>query len=170
VHKLLQRPESILMNIRFREIPMPELEEILPRLRLLGAPNEKPETVFYGCENSLACGINSKYTRLGRFVCQLPLHCAHPHTPRNIAPNPAATTQPGTHLRLGAERNNASAAGHAATHCIQPVHSADLIVISRSIGSAEGQAFAHFPQSMHGSAFRRMRRGLANETSPISAP
>jgi hypothetical protein len=42
--------------------------------------------------------------------------------------------------------------------------------MSRSIGNAEGQALAHFPQSMHKLGFRRMRRGLANETSPINAP
>src|ERR1017187_10314342 len=107
--------------------------------------------------------------RLGRFVFQLPLHCAQPQTPRNNVATPAAITQPGTRLRRGAERKRASAAGHAATHCIQPVHSADSIVMSRSIGNAEGQALAHFPQSMHKLGFRRMRRGLANETSPINA-
>ncbi len=50
------------------------------------------------------------------------------------------------------------------------MHSAERIVISWSTGSAEGQALAHLPQSMHSDASRRMRSGLASEASPIRAP
>src|SRR5204862_84314 len=70
----------------------------------------------------------------------------------------------------GAAIISAPAAGHSATHCRQPVHSADTMLISRSTGRAEGQALAHLPQSMHSEVSRRMRNGLAREASPKSAP
>src|SRR5579884_2038017 len=83
---------------------------------------------------------------------------------------PDAKTQAGTFLRPGADRNSAPSAGHAATHSIQPVHSADRIVINRSTGREDGHALAHFAQSMQRSGTRRMRSGLAKDTNPIKAP
>ena len=50
------------------------------------------------------------------------------------------------------------------------MHSADLMVISLSTGSADGQAFAHFAQSMHASSERRMRSRLGREAMPSNAP
>jgi hypothetical protein len=65
---------------------------------------------------------------------------------------------------------SALSAGHTVTHSRHPVHSTDLIDTSLSTGKDAGQAFAHFPQSMHGSVFRRIRAGLKNATIPNSAP
>jgi hypothetical protein len=44
------------------------------------------------------------------------------------------------------------------------------MVTSLSTGNDEGQAFAHFAQSMHVAVLRRMRIGLKSEASPSSAP
>ncbi len=65
---------------------------------------------------------------------------------------------------------SALSAGHTVTHSRHPVHSTDLIDINLSTGSDAGHAFAHFPQSMHGSAFRRIRAGLSNDANPSNAP
>src|ERR1019366_9741173 len=67
-------------------------------------------------------------------------------------------------------RLRASFAGQTATHSRQPVHSADLIVTSWSTSSADGQALAHFAQSMQVSGLRRMRAGLKNDVIPSNAP
>jgi hypothetical protein len=71
---------------------------------------------------------------------------------------------------FGIDKLRVSFAGHTATHSRHPVHSADLIVTNWSTGNADGQAFAHFAQSMHVFTFRRMRAGLTSDVIPNSAP
>src|SRR5450756_1576683 len=93
-----------------------------------------------------------------------------PQMPRNSTATPAAIAQAGTRRWRGAAIINAPAAGHSATHSRQPVHSADRMAMSLSTGSAAGHALAHLPQSMHSDVSRRMRSGLARETTPIKAP
>ena len=93
----------------------------------------------------------------------------------NITATPAANTHVGIFRGAGINRGNAicsaPSAGHTATHSKHPVHSADLIVSSLSTGNdADGQAFAHFAQSMHADSFRRMRNGLNTDDNPSSAP
>ena len=81
-----------------------------------------------------------------------------------------ATAQVGMARERPTDRRNAPSAGQTATHSRQPVHSADLTVVSRSTGRSDGQALAHFAQSMQTPASRRMRAGLKREASPTSAP
>jgi len=72
---------------------------------------------------------------------------------------------------LGTKENcNASCAGHAATHAMQAVHSADRICTNWSTGRCDGQTLEHFPQSMQASASRRIFAGLNIEASRKSAP
>src|SRR5215467_16235 len=70
----------------------------------------------------------------------------------------------------GNARCNAPSAGQIATHSRQPVHSADLMVMSLSTGRFDGQTLAHFTQSMHGLGSRLIRSGLSSEANPSSAP
>ena len=65
---------------------------------------------------------------------------------------------------------NAPSAGQTATHSMQPVHSTDLMETSLSTGSDDGQAWAHFAQSMQGWGSRRIFAGLIHDVSPNSAP
>src|SRR5450755_3058090 len=97
--------------------------------------------------------------------------------PTNSTAIPAAIAQAGIRAGplpaagiFGSARLSVSFAGHTATHSRQPVHSADLIVTSRSTGNAAGHAFTHFAQSMQVSAFRRIRAGLKNDAIPSNAP
>src|SRR5512139_1130540 len=53
---------------------------------------------------------------------------------------------------------------------MQALHSADPIDNAVSTGSPDGQATAHFAQSMHASGLRRMRVGLMSATMPVIAP
>src|SRR5258705_12484316 len=93
-----------------------------------------------------------------------------------MAATPAANAQVGIRRDAGAGRIEgramcrAPSAGQTATHSRHPGHSADLMGMSLSTGRAEGQAFAHFAQSMHASLLRRMRIRLKIEVRPTNAP
>src|ERR1700739_3521068 len=105
--------------------------------------------------------------------CQCPVALANPATPRNNTAIPAAMAQAGrtaffgrAAMSFGKLIVSASCAGQTATHSKQPVHSTERICTSLSTGSADGQAFAHFAQSMHVSVSRRIRAGLDQEVRP----
>src|SRR5208283_6063279 len=108
---------------------------------------------------------------------QCPVSFAKPATPRNRTAIPAAMAHAGRvagfvfgAIRFGKLIASAFCAGQTATHSRQPVHSTDRICTSLSTGKADGHAFAHLPQSMHGSAFRRIFMGLSHAVSPSKAP
>jgi hypothetical protein len=50
------------------------------------------------------------------------------------------------------------------------MHSAERICTNLSTGSVEGQALAHFPQSMQLFWLRVIRSGLKDASKPKSAP
>lgn len=87
---------------------------------------------------------------------------------------PAAMPHTGMARRFfsayGAVAMSVSFAGHTATHSRQPVHSPERICTSMSTGSDEGQAFAHFAQSMQVLSTRLIRTGLSIEAKPSNAP
>jgi hypothetical protein len=91
-------------------------------------------------------------------------------TTRKMPSTPAATAQPGSAQRRAAEQCRASRDGQAVRHSRQFVHSAERTDASRSTGSIDGQACAHFAQSMQAGAVRRMRVGLTSATRPSIAP
>ena len=76
----------------------------------------------------------------------------------------------GERVQCGKDICSAPSDGQTATHSRHPVHSADLIVTSLSTGNEDGQAFAHFAQSMQRLAERRIRNGLSREVNPSNAP
>src|SRR5215471_310567 len=113
----------------------------------------------------------------GTCESQWPVVLVNPTMPKNSAATLAAIAQTGIFGACGTRpgicgsvKLKVSLAGHTATHSRHPVHSADLIVTSFSTGKFDGQAFAHFAQSMQPSTLRRMRAGLRSEVIPSSAP
>src|SRR5208283_5099874 len=108
-------------------------------------------------------------------VCQCPVAFAKPAIPKNSTAIPAAIAHAGSTRGFGAPslgkpRYKAACAGQTATHSRQPVHSTDLMETSLSTGSDDGQALAHFAQSMQASGSRRIFAGLIHDVSPNSAP
>src|SRR5689334_20703063 len=106
----------------------------------------------------MLCGIS---------VDQCPVSRAATTRPRKIAATPAAIAHAGIRLlRPAIERCSAPSAGQDVTQRMQPVHSAELMVISLSTCRADGHALAHFSQSMQSVTSRLIRNGLSFENKP----
>ena len=125
-----------------------------------------------GMAHAIDCvaAMKVRTTSTGMSVAQCPDHRANAMTPKRTTTIAAATAHGGT-VRPGTTcAPSASFTGQAATQLMHIVHSAERTCGRRSTGMRDGHAFVHLPQSMHASAFRRIRRGLTSAARPSSAP